>query len=118
MAATTQMRYVEPGAFLYSTLSPARVTALADEFRAATPCPYVEIEDFLSLDPAEVLGAFPDLDWPFWSQFRNAYQHQKMFCNDIDRIPPSLAKLIVELCSPKFLQFLEAVTGITGLIPD
>lgn len=118
MAVATQMKYNAPIAFVYPSLSPSHVSELANQFRAATPCPYVEINNFLTLRPSEVLHDFPDSNWPFWSQFQNAYQHQKMFCNDIDRIPPVLAKLILELCSPKCLQFLEAVTGITGLIPD
>ena len=118
MAVAKQMQYAETSAFLYPTLSPSQITGLTAQFLAATPCPYVEIKDFLTLRPSEVLPTFPSVDWPHWSQFRNVYQHQKMFCNDIDLIPPTLAKLIQELCSPKFLQFMEGVTGISGLIPD
>src|SRR3712207_8348320 len=41
-----------------------------------------------------------------------------MYCRDPDVIPPPLSSMLRELSSPPFLGFLEAVTGIGGIISD
>jgi len=53
-----------------------------------------------------------------WSRYRDAYQRNKYICSDITRIPDPIKTLIDELQSPRFLHFLEELTGIKSLIPD
>src|SRR5207253_9872662 len=41
-----------------------------------------------------------------------------MFLPDILQSPEPLQSMLVELSSPSFLEFLEALTGIEALLPD
>jgi 2OG-Fe(II) oxygenase superfamily len=104
--------------FLYRSLNPAAVNELSARFLGAKPFPHIQIQHFLNLTPEQALPWFPAVDWPGWGCFGDPYQHRKMYCNDIERIPPALVSLIHDLCSPAFLRFLEKVTGLEALIPD
>jgi hypothetical protein len=104
--------------FRYRDLHPPELDALAKRFLTAAPFPHVVIDDFVTTERSEVLTAFPDHHWEGWSHFKDAYQHRKMSCGDIDRIPGLLAHLIQDLSSPAFLEFLEGVTCISRLLPD
>lgn len=95
-----------------------RVERLASEFRRAGPFPHLVLEDFLKLTPDETAGVYPAPDWPCWNRRDDFYQSGKMYCRDTDVIPPLLSAMLGELSSPPFLRFLEAVTGIGGIIPD
>ncbi|MET0376188.1 MAG: 2OG-Fe(II) oxygenase [Rhizorhabdus sp.] len=90
---------------------------LRAKYVAAKPFPHVVIDDFI--DPAllrTLLSGFPDSkDRPFFDR------HQERFKYQIapDDIPdPAMRGLLFELNSPAFLAFLEALTGIGGLISD
>ena len=102
----------------FRAYAPERVERLASEFRHAAPFPHLVIDDFLRLTPDEMAGVYPAPDWPHWGRRDDFYQSGKMFCRDTDVIPPLLTSLFYELSAPPFLRFLEAVTGIGGLIPD
>ena len=91
---------------------------LAERFRSADPFPHVALESMLSGSPEELAGSFPDLDWPGWERFIDAYQRGKRYCGDIEAIPVPLQQVIHELSGPTFLRFLEQVTGVTELLPD
>jgi hypothetical protein len=91
---------------------------LARRYQSALPFPHLVIDGFLTADPDRLLAAFPGTEWDGWSRFHDQYQRRKMFCGDIDRIPPTLAAIIHDLCSPAFLGFLETVTDIRALVPD
>jgi hypothetical protein len=90
---------------------------LRQQFRDAQPFPHLVLHDCLDLDPAAV-AQFPDPDWDHWTGLGDAYQKQKFACRDIDLIPDPFRQILVELCEPRFLEFLEEVTGIPKLIPD
>jgi hypothetical protein len=109
---------VPQGFFDFRTYSRERVERLASEFSQARPFPHVVLPNFLSLTPGEAAGVFPAPDWPHWNRRQDFYQSGKMYCRDTDVIPPTLASMLGELSSPPFLAFLEALTGIRGLIPD
>jgi hypothetical protein len=89
----------------------------ADQFRAGDPFPHVVIDDFVSLDPGE-LAQFPSLEWQGWVRSSESYQRGKASCNDPSIIPLPFVDLIDELSQPRFLRFLERVTGIDALVPD
>ncbi len=91
---------------------------LSFQFRTADPFPHIAIDNFLNAPREDVLQAYPSPDWPHWSKFKDYYQRRKMVCNDLSVIPPPLASLMIEMMSPPFLQFIQQLTGITGLIPD
>jgi len=104
--------------FGFRTYSREHVERLASEFRQANPFPHLVLEDFLNLTPDEAEGMYPAPDWPHWNKRNDFYQSGKMYCRDTDVIPPPLSSMLRELSSPPFLGFLEAVTGIGGIIPD
>lgn len=93
--------------------------APSESFRVASPFPHVVLEDVLPPKRlAELSEAFPPPDWGGWRRYRDSYQREKMINSEILAFPAALRDLVVELSSPPFLEFLEAVSGIRGLIPD
>jgi hypothetical protein len=127
MQATELDRMANPGAgpgappprlFRYAFHGAEAVAGFAERFATSQPFPHLVLDDFVALSQRQVVDAFPGRDWPRWRRFTDAYQHQKMQCGDIERLPPLFQAMIAELSSPSFLGFLERVTGINGLIPD
>jgi hypothetical protein len=91
--------------------------ALAEQYQNAQPFPHIAVDDFLPADfLRDLLTGFPD----------NSGKH--FFDRDQERFkfqtPPKeiksrrLRNLVVELNSPAILKFLQAMTGIKGLIAD
>ncbi|MDQ6945625.1 MAG: 2OG-Fe(II) oxygenase [Actinomycetota bacterium] len=91
---------------------------LAADFASAQPFPHLVLQDFIGHSANEVVHQFPGSEWAGWSRFRDEYQIGKMFCEDIEAMPDPFADMIHELSSPRFLRFLETITGIGALIPD
>lgn len=91
---------------------------LASKFKQAKPFPHLVFENFLDLTPDEMGDAYPAPDWSSWNKRHDYYQSGKMFCRDLKVLPPLFLSMLFELSSPRFLGFLESVTGIAGLIPD
>ena len=91
---------------------------LRQEYSAARPFPHVVIDDFLPPEIADrALEEFPapgDIDW---IRFRHGgalklgSRHELQF-------PDFIRDLLYQLNSSVFLQFLESLTGIRGLITD
>ena len=91
--------------------------ALADRYRAAFPFPHIAIDEFI--DPAflrDAALAFPSHSGKTHfdrDQERLKYQFAP---DEIGNGP--LRNLLLALNAPPMLAFLEAMTGIAGLIPD
>jgi len=102
----------------FRDFSDAQVAALAGDFAAARPFPHVVIRDFLRVPPAQVLPAFPAPDDPGWHRHSDAYEAEKTSFSDLERMAEPLASMVRELNSTAYLQFLERLTGIKGLLPD
>jgi hypothetical protein len=84
----------------------------------ADPFPHIVIDDFLPpaiLEP--VLGEFPGPDAIDWKRFKDG-TGRKLATRDEAQMGPRTLALLHELNSSRFLRFLEALTGIEGLIPD
>ena len=92
--------------------------SLGDGFRSAKPFPHLVLDDVIATPKTDVLAAFPDPEWEGWKRYGDAYQPNKMIFNDLERLPSLIQEMVVELCAPEFLQFLERVTGIGPLLPD
>jgi hypothetical protein len=103
-------------------LSAESLMGLADEnrerFRNAEPFPHIVFDDFLPewvLD--RVIDEFPDPGDVPWKEFRQATS--KKLASEGDAFFGDYTRhLFSELNSATFLQFLERLTGIEGLIPD
>lgn len=89
-----------------------------DAYAAADPFPHVVIDNFL---PAETLRAvaesFPKRGEVDWHVHDNPSQ-KKLAFDDERRIEAGALWLLYQLNSARFMEFLERLTGIEGLIPD
>ena len=87
-------------------------------FTAAEPFAHAVLHDVVAAPADEVVDAFPPFEWDGWERFEDDYQHQKVYCADIEAMPPAMAAILQELNAPSTLAALEALTGIDALIPD
>ncbi len=91
---------------------------LSSQYARAKPFPHVVIDDLL---PAEVLlqvaDGFPKPEGISWLKSANPRQ-TKLAVEDETQIHESARSLLYQLNSATFMKFLEALTGIEGLIPD
>jgi Rps23 Pro-64 3,4-dihydroxylase Tpa1-like proline 4-hydroxylase len=99
----------------------AELLALADksreEFLTAEPFRHVVIDDFLPPEVLEpVLEEFPE-PGATWQQFDSA-REVKLALADTERMGPATRSLLNEFNGQVFVDFIERLTGIDGLIPD
>jgi hypothetical protein len=98
-------------------LSDDDVSCCQENWNGGDPFPHIVLDRFV--EDAFVLSQnFPPAQWSNWVSLGDRYQHNKYICSDVSVYPPVFSQLISELSGPKFLQQLEQVTSIKGLIPD
>ncbi|MDO6596419.1 2OG-Fe(II) oxygenase [Oceanihabitans sp. 2_MG-2023] len=94
---------------------------LADQekYQKASPYPHIVFDDFLEEKAAEkTLAVFPKIKEEGWIHYVHVNE-KKHGLNKLDLIPEYIRDgLIAELNSKKFIAYLEALTGISNLIPD
>lgn len=96
----------------------AVTAAAAREFASAEPFPHVVLDGlFDPLVMKQVVDAFPGKDAIDWERFDTPHE-QKLATKDESQIPLVPRLLIQYLNSAAFLNFVEEITGITGLIAD
>jgi hypothetical protein len=89
-----------------------------DAYATARPFPHAVLDDlFPESALLDVLAEFPSPDSPTWRAFQNA-RERKLATSDHAHFGAATYALLSELNSAAFLDFLEALTGITGLVPD
>lgn len=93
-----------------------------EKYKKAFPFPHAVIEDFLPLEIAEPThNSFPGRNLESFEQPDNEFQVNKLGRtqeNDFAGVPPFVRHLLNDLNAKVFIDFLEALTGIQGLIPD
>jgi hypothetical protein len=93
-----------------------------DAYRAARPYPHAVFDGFVGEAIATALAErFPGPDHPGW--LRRDYREQAARLGQLQRtgfegVDPVIRHLLAELSGMAFLDFLGALTGIEGLIPD
>lgn len=88
-------------------------------YESAEPFPHAVIDGLFPDTWLEaVLGEFPGLDDPDWMRFDNADEKKLGNYRRLFEVGPHTEKLLFAVSSPVMLGFLEALTGIDGLIPD
>jgi hypothetical protein len=90
----------------------------AQSYKTARPYPHVVLDDFF--DPevlSKVVEEFPDKKRDKWVKFDNE-RSIKLASGHETQIPRFTKTFIHELNSASFLEFLEHLTGIHGLLPD
>jgi hypothetical protein len=111
-----------PAWFLDRKPLKALARARSAQYRAARPYPHAVFDSFLGDDCARDLAQrFPGPEHPAWlrrdyrEQFARLGQLQRVAFEGVD---PALRHWLAELSGMAFLDFLSALTGIEGLIPD
>ena len=91
--------------------------ALAETYQNAQPFPHIAMDDFL---PADFLrGLLPEFPDNASNSYFDRDQERYKYQTPPHDIPGRrLRNLVIELNSPAVLKFLEAMTGIPGLIAD
>lgn len=107
-----------PDSALRAAFTDPDVDRLARSFRRALPFPHVVIDNiFLDAALDAVVDEFPgprDIDW---IRFDNELE-KKLGLRDAGQLGETTGRLIGELNSAPFVIFLEALSGIEGLLPD
>ena len=95
-----------------------RARELGDKYRNAKPFPHIYIDDFFAPEAVEAaLAEFPNKEQIEWQQFNNP-QEIKLASRDEKSLGPAARQLIWEMHSQVFINFLEKLTGIEGLVAD
>jgi Rps23 Pro-64 3,4-dihydroxylase Tpa1-like proline 4-hydroxylase len=91
---------------------------LHDGYAGAAPFPHVVIDDFLPSDVLEeAVAEFPEPKDTDWEQFDNRHEI-KLALADVELIGTATRNLLNEFNGQVFVEFLERLTGITGLVAD
>lgn len=91
---------------------------LQDAYRSADPFPHIAIDDFVSPEILEMcLEQFPKERDPDSRTFDRAQERYKTSYNP-DYLTPEVRSFFYSLNSRPFIQFLENMSGVKGLIPD
>ena len=103
---------------------PAALAALAKEraagYAAADPYPHAVFDDFLRPDAAaSAARAFPRPEDPVgWDHYGYEGFEKKIATSKETLLPAPVRRTLQELNTAPFIDFLEALTGIEGLVPD
>jgi 2-oxoglutarate-Fe(II)-dependent oxygenase superfamily protein len=90
-----------------------------DSYVRAEPFPHIVMDDFFPPEVLEdVLKEFPNRHEQRWQESANVYTQNKFSLQNDWKMPPGIRHFIFQLNAALFLQFLEQLTGIDGLIPD
>jgi Rps23 Pro-64 3,4-dihydroxylase Tpa1-like proline 4-hydroxylase len=91
---------------------------LRDAYRTGVPFPHISIDDFFPESIVDqVLGEFPSPESIEWKEFKSS-RERKLASSNEQILGPVTRRLIWELNSQVFLEFLQVLTGIDNLIPD
>ncbi|MBV8882427.1 MAG: 2OG-Fe(II) oxygenase [Chroococcidiopsidaceae cyanobacterium CP_BM_RX_35] len=93
-------------------------TKYREAYAQAEPFPHVVIDNFLPesiLD--DVLQEFPKVNSVDWKKFDNSAEKKLAFERD-HQVGDNTRLLLYLLNSSTFMDFLENLTGISGLVPD
>ncbi len=90
----------------------------AASYAKAEPYPHIVLDDFF--DPVildRILDEFPSKDQIEWERFKSKHE-TKLVSKSEGQLGLFTRYLIYQLNSSTFLNFIEELTGIPGLIPD
>jgi len=110
--ANADYGFADPGALM------EKGRELHDAYVGAAPYPHIVIDDFISPAALEAcLADFPKAADPDSQTFDRAQERYKTSYNP-DHLSPRARSFFYALNSRPFVQLLENMTGIKGLIPD
>ncbi len=113
---------VDPDGFFDRKALRALGRAHRDAYQSARPFPHVVIDGFLPPRHAAALAeGFPPPEHPGWKRRDHAEQSARLGQlqrSNFEGVGAGLRGTLAELNGMAFLDFLEALTGAPGLIPD
>jgi hypothetical protein len=94
------------------------IERLRGEYRSAAPYPHIVIDDFLEAGAVKAaIEEFPPLEPERWNNYLHV--NERKFSNtDPSTWGPTLQRILEELNSPRFVQFVGNLLGVDNLIPD
>lgn len=92
--------------------------SLAQAYRSADPFPHAVIDDFVPADVVRAVVAEYPRDRAEWDLYLDEGNSNKLAISDETRLGPTSRQLVAELNGGAMIRFLEAMTGIAGLVPD
>ncbi|MFY1828439.1 2OG-Fe(II) oxygenase [Myxococcus fulvus] len=111
-----------PSFFLDRTALRALALTHRDRYGVAKPHPHVIIDGFLGARLAsELASVFPganDAQWKRRDHVEQAARLGQLQRKAFEDVPGPLRHLLSEFSGMSFIDFLETVTGVQGLIPD
>ena len=108
----------QPLNFLNPESLKLKAESLRGAYASAEPFPHVVMDDFLPEWAAEkILEEFPDIHAMDWSQYEHTHS-KKLATNDESKMGDFTRSAIHQLNSGIFLEFLETLSGISGLVAD
>jgi len=98
--------------------APEKIEALAAEFRRNAPFPHLVFEGLFNPRLLELIHAdFDRLNWSDWRRFDNSHEY-KLGSLPNTRFGNATQLYFNTIHSNAFIDFLQKVTGVDGLIPD
>jgi Rps23 Pro-64 3,4-dihydroxylase Tpa1-like proline 4-hydroxylase len=93
--------------------------ALRERYQHATPFPHVTVDDlFDDADLDAVIADFPSPEQMRWMRFDSPTEKKLGFYHEHSTISPVVRRFLDAMNGFEMLLWLEALTGIEGLIPD
>ena len=93
-------------------------SALREQYVSAQPFPHIVLDGLFPDEILEeVLADFPRPDEIAWRRFENATEKKLGYWHE-SQLRPAIQLFLYEMNSAPMLQFLEALTGIQGLVSD
>lgn len=103
-------------------LDPSRLRSLGESlaapYQSASPFPHAVIDDFVPLEVVRQVVAEYPRDRAEWDLYLDEGNSNKLAISDELRLGPVARQLVAELNGGAMIRFLEAMTGIPGLVPD
>ncbi|MCP4473324.1 MAG: hypothetical protein GY821_01875 [Gammaproteobacteria bacterium] len=91
---------------------------LSADYIAAEPFPHIVMDDFMDEERLQqALEVFPAPEALKFKRFNDPSQ-KKLGYSQVEDLPTPISSILYAMNQPLFLQFLETLTGIKGLIPD
>jgi Rps23 Pro-64 3,4-dihydroxylase Tpa1-like proline 4-hydroxylase len=105
------LQIIRPGVF-------SDLDGLAQEYRTADPFPHLVLDNFLVPEVAEVIHDEVRSTAANVDASNDITQRLKVACNDWDLFGEKTGRLIAYFNSAKFIEPLEQISGIDGLLGD
>jgi hypothetical protein len=93
--------------------------SLSERYAAAEPFPYIVLAGLFDDEVLDaVLQEFPSREAMTWREFDTPLEKKLGYYHETSRISKTVRDFLNDMNSFEMLLWLEAVTGIEGLIPD